>query len=217
MLYLYAKNGKAYAKVFKDEKIIRDHSEAHYLRIYGYIVVSPEDCKIQRDILQRSNAFTEDKGGNWLFNFTDDVAAFREFYEKTAIPGDLRISETFYQHIDNLINYDKIAEKDEAELAFIQKIALKALSEEHINAIKAEYGRRYEARLAEERNARIKAYLAAPHCDMNDNLDGSYIQCWACPKNGKCDCYEYESKKQREDGVSLSPKNWKIPKTLLRR
>lgn len=217
MLYLYAKDGKAYAKVFKDKDIIRDHFDWYYMRLLGYIVVSPDDCKIQLDILHKSNAFIEDKGGNWLFDFTDDVAAFRTFYEKTVIPGDLRIRETFYQHIDNLINYDDLAEKDEAELAFIQDIALKALSEKHINAIKVEYNRRYEERRAKERDARIKAYLAAPHCDANDNLDGSYIQCWVCPKNGKCDCYEYKSKKQREDGTSLSPKNWKIPKFLLRR
>ena len=215
MLYLFAKNGKAYAKVFKDKKTYTN-MDAHTASKRGYININLEDYKTHIDILQRSSAFKESDFGGWLFNFNDDIAAFREFYEKTAIPGDVRIKESFYKHVDGLIDYDNLTVKDDAELEFIRKIALKSLSETHINAVRAEFHRRAEERRAKEKDARIKAFLAAKHCDKNDAADGSYIQCWVCPQNGKCDCYEYEAKKRREDGVSNSRK-WEIPRFLLGR
>ena len=213
MLYLFANNGKAYAKVFKDKKTY-NNLDTHTATKYGYININLDDYRKHLEILQKSKAFTESDFGNWLFNFNDDVAAFREFYEKTVIPGDVRIKESFYKHVDGLIDYDNLSVKDDEELEFIRKIALKSLSETHINAARAEYYRRAEERRAREKEERIKAFLAAKHCDKNDNANGTYIQCWLCPQNGKCDCYEYESKKRKEDGIARAT-GWKIPRFLL--
>ena len=51
MLYLFAKNGKAYAKVFKDKKTYTN-MDAHTASIRGYININVEDYKTHLDILQ---------------------------------------------------------------------------------------------------------------------------------------------------------------------
>lgn len=130
MIYLFAKNSKAYAKLFDDDP--------------G-----------ERERVENCGAFDESEFDRTLYTFNGDVDEFESFH-KGLQWVDIKITDDFYNAVYDSLDYGDIESVDDERLSFMWQVAVKASRSEHLSELRDEYAKRTKAAGA-KRDAERKA------------------------------------------------------------